>query len=269
MFTRCLVYNWSNSAHRWVYVVTDRLLEGHRILVTGANRGIGWATCQTLAANGAHVVGATRSRNVDFSSKLECLGSKYGVPVSHVELDIADPGSIKLALSSIRKADDPLLGLVNNAGVTYNALFQMSPLESARDVFEVNFFGLFNLMQSCARLMARQRSGSIVNVVSTAAIDGNAGRSVYGASKAAVIALTKASARELGPIGIRVNAVAPGLTETDMLSSMTDEVIANIEGNTDLGRRGQPSEIAEAICFLLSHLASYRSEEHTSELQSP
>jgi len=234
-----------------------RLLHGHRILVTGANRGIGWATCQTLAANGAHVVGASRSSSVEFSTRLESLGSEYRVPVSHVRLDLTDPESIKLALSCVRKADEPLSGLVNNAGVTYNALFQLSHLQAARGVFEVNFFGLLDLMQGCARLMARQRTGSIVHVASTAAIDGNPGRSVYGASKAAVITLTKASARELGPVGIRVNAVAPGLTETDMLTSMTDEVIADVERNTDLGRRGQPSEIAEAICFLLSPMASY------------
>ena len=237
--------------------MSGRLLDGHRVLVTGANRGIGWATCQTLAANGAHIVGASRSNTSGFSTRLQLLGEKYGVPVSHVDLDLADAESIKLALSDIRKADEPLFGLVNNAGVTYNALFQMSPIESARDVLEVNFFSLLNLMQGCTRLMARQRTGSIVNIASTAAIDGNPGRSVYGASKAAVIALTKASARELGPLGIRVNAVAPGLTETDMLSSMADEVIAAVEGTTDLGRRGHPSEIAEAICFLLSPMASY------------
>jgi 3-oxoacyl-[acyl-carrier protein] reductase len=174
-----------------------------------------------------------------------------------VRLDLTDPESIRLALSYVRKAEEPLSGLVNNAGVTYNRLFQMSPLEAARSVFETNFFGLLNLMQGCARLMARQRTGSIVNLASTAAIDGNPGRSIYGASKAAVITLTKASARELGPLGIRVNAVAPGVTETDMLLTMTDEVIADVERTTDLGRRGQPSEVAEAICFLLSPMASY------------
>jgi len=105
--------------------------------------------------------------------------------------------------------------------------------------------------------MVRQRNGSIVNVASTAAVDGNLGKSVYGASKAAVIALTKATAREFAPMGIRVNAVAPGVTETDMLSTMAAEVVADVERTTDLGRRGQPSEIAEAICFLLSPFASY------------
>jgi 3-oxoacyl-[acyl-carrier protein] reductase len=133
----------------------------------------------------------------------------------------------------------------------------MSDLATAHDVFETNFFGLFSLMQGCVRLMARQRTGSIVNVASTAAIDGNPGKSVYGGSKAAVITLTKSSARELGPLGIRVNAVAPGVTETDMLSSMSEDVIAEAEMSTDIGRRGQPHEIAEAICFLISPLSSY------------
>ena len=234
-----------------------RLLEGRLILVTGANRGIGWATCETLVANGANVIAATRSESQAFSTRLEALNIEFGVTARHIELELTDVESIKAALLSIRRFDEPLYGLVNNAGMTYNALFQMSRLESAHEMFETNFFGLFSLMQGCARLMARQQTGSIVNLASTAAMDGNLGRAVYGASKAAVVTLTKASARELGPLGIRVNAVAPGVTETDMLSSMTDEVLAEVESTTDLGRRGQPREIAEAICLLLSPLASY------------
>jgi 3-oxoacyl-[acyl-carrier protein] reductase len=241
-----------------MHVMTGRLLEGQRILVTGANRGIGWSTCQTLAANGAHLVGATRlGTDDDFLDRLEFLGINYGISVMHLELDLSDMESIKEALSSVRRSGQPISGLVNNAGVTYNALFQMSPISSARDVFEVNFFGLFSLMQGCVRSMAREKMGSIVNVASTAAVDANEGKSVYGASKAAVIALTRASARELGPMGIRVNAVAPGLTDTDMLSSMSEEVIADTEAATDIGRRGGPGEIAEVISFLLSPLASY------------
>jgi 3-oxoacyl-[acyl-carrier protein] reductase len=210
-----------------------------------------------LAANGAHVLAGSRATTTEFSSRLDSLASTYEVPVSHLPLDVTDPESIKQALSSIRRNDRPLWGLVNNAGVTNNALLQMSDLATAHDLFETNFFGLLSLMQGCVRLMARQRTGSIVNVASTAAIDGNPGKSVYGASKAAVITLTKSSARELGPLGIRVNAVAPGVTETDMLSSMSEEVVAEAEMSTDMGRRGQPHEIAEAICFLLSPLSSY------------
>ena len=237
--------------------MSSRILENQLVLVTGANRGIGWATCQTLAANGAHVVAASRTGSDEFSERLDSLSEECGTPVSQVRLDLTDSESIKSALSEVRGVGEPLFGLVNNAGVTYNALFQMSQMEPTRGVFEANFFGLLAVMQGCARLMARHKSGSIVNLSSTAAMDGNPGRSVYGASKAAVSTLTKAAARELGPLGIRVNAIAPGMTDTDMLSSMTDEVIADVEKSADLGRKGQPSEIAEAICFLLSPMASY------------
>ena len=235
----------------------DRLLDGENVMVTGANRGIGWATCEALAANGASVIAATRTTDDELEARLAALEAQHGVSVRRQELDLGDPGSVKAALGGLRKADPPLSGLVNNAGVTYNALFQLSPVATARDLFDVNFFALVSLMQGAAKLMARHKRGSIINVSSTAAIDANSGRSVYGASKAAVATLSKAAARELAPLGIRVNAIAPGMTETEMLSSMTDEVIAEVEAATDLGRRGQPPEIAEAVCFLMSPLASY------------
>ncbi|WP_295448949.1 SDR family oxidoreductase [uncultured Thiodictyon sp.] len=237
--------------------MSDRILKGQTILVTGANRGIGWATCQSLAANGAYVIAASRSGGDEFSVRLQALADACGVVASAVSLDLTDGESIREMMLFVRKLERPLTGLVNNAGVTYNALFQMSEIDTAREVFETNFFGPFSVMQGCARLMARHRNGSIVNISSTAAIDGNPGRSVYGPSKAALSTLTRAAGRELGPFGIRVNGIAPGMTDTEMLASMTDEVITGVERNTDLGRRGQPSEIAEAICFLLSPLASY------------
>lgn len=237
--------------------MTDQLFQGQHILVTGANRGIGWATCEALAANGAHVIAGTRSGGEEFVAKLAALSDQHGVHVEHLPLDLTDADSIKQAISTLRKGGTPLYGLVSNAGLTYNALFQMTQLSMARDVFEVNFFGLLAFMQGCVRLMSRQKTGAVVNISSSAAMDANPGRSVYGASKAAVMTLTKASARELAPLGIRVNAIAPGMTDTEMLSSMTDEVIAEVELNTDMQRRGQPSEIAAATCFLLSPLASY------------
>lgn len=236
---------------------TARLLDGEHMMVTGANRGIGWATCQALATNGAHLIAAARSTDDQFEGRLAALAIQCDVTVRHLELALDDPGSIKAALGSLRKADPPLSGLVNNAGVTYNSLFQLSPVTTAHDVFEVNFFGLMSLMQGAARLMARHKRGSIVNISSTAAMDANSGRSVYGASKAAVLTLSRSAARELAPLGVRVNTVAPGMTETEMLTSMTDEVIAEVEAATDMARRGQPSEIAEAVAFLMSPLASY------------
>lgn len=236
---------------------TTRLLNGENVMVTGANRGIGWATCRALAANGADIIAATRRRDEEFEDRLESLASTCGVTAVRVELDLDDPDSVKAALGTLRKVDPPLSALVNNAGVTYNSLFQLSPVAAAREVFEVNFFGLMSLMQGAAKLMARHKRGSIVNISSTAAIDANSGRSVYGASKSAVITLSKSAARELAPLGVRVNVVAPGMTATDMLSSMTPEIIAEVEESTDMARRGRPEEIAEAVAFLVSPLSSY------------
>lgn len=237
--------------------MTSRLLLGEHIMVTGANRGIGWAICQVVAANGAHVTATTRSPDDEFDARLAALAATSGVTVRREALALDDPESIRAVLGKMRKSDPPLTGLVNNAGVTYNALFQLSPVATAHDVFEVNFFGLVSLMQGAAKLMARHKRGSIVNISSTAAIDANSGRSVYGASKAAVLTLSKSAARELAPLGVRVNTVAPGMTATDMLSSMTEEVIAEVEAAADMGRMGRPLEIAEAVVFLLSPMASY------------
>lgn len=235
----------------------QRLLEGEHVMVTGANRGIGWATCQALAANGADLIATTRAPNDEFEQRLASLAQKYSISARSQQLVLDDPDSIKLALQSIRKDNPPLSGLVNNAGVIQNALFQLSPVVAAHELFEVNFFGLVSLMQGATKLMARNRRGSIVNISSTAALDAYSGRSIYGASKAAVITLSKAAARELAPLGLRVNVVAPGMTQTEMLSGMTQDVIAEFESVTDMKRRGRPSEVAEAVAFLLSPLASY------------
>lgn len=177
--------------------------------------------------------------------------------VTPLQLDVADPLSIRSAFAEVKASRIPLTGLVNNAGITHNALLQMTKVDDVGDLFQTNSLGVLQLMQGAARLMMRQRQGAIVNVSSTAAIDGNPGRASYGASKAAVITLTRGAAHEWAAYGIRVNSVAPGVTRTDMLDSMTPEVLAEVEATTDLGRCADPEEIAQAIVFLLSPLASF------------
>jgi 3-oxoacyl-[acyl-carrier protein] reductase len=134
----------------------------------------------------------------------------------------------------------------------------MTSREKLLELFEANFFSQYLFTQYIAKLMVRQKSGSIVNVASTAALDGNAGRSAYGASKAAVVCATKAMAAELAEHGIRANVLAPGITQTDMVAqSMTEQVIRETVEATCLRRMGQPLEIASAALFLASDLSSY------------
>jgi 3-oxoacyl-[acyl-carrier protein] reductase len=164
---------------------------------------------------------------------------------------------MKDKIKELLTSKKPIDVLVNNAGVIYNALFQMSTQAQLRQQFEVNFFAMFMLTQYVSRLMIKQKKGSIVNFSSAVALDGFVGKSVYGASKAAVISMTKSIASELGEFGIRVNCLAPGIIETEMLNTMSEEVLSATRASTDLHRSGNPSEVADAAVFLASDLASY------------
>jgi len=147
--------------------------------------------------------------------------------------------------------------LVNNAGITYNALFQMSTEEWINKTFDVNFVSPILFSQYILKLMLRNGSGAVVNISSSASLDGNSGRSIYGASKASINCATKSIAEELGSKGIRANCIAPGITQTDMLESMTEEVINETVLSTDSKKAGTPEDIANAALFLASDLSSY------------
>lgn len=237
--------------------MSNRIHENKWYLVTGGNRGIGWATAQVLAREGANLILTSRVPSEIWLDRCESLAERSNVRIVPLTLDLESSESIKNLIVDAKNIAQ-IDGLVNNAGITYNALFQMSQQEEMERIFRTNFFGLVQLTQGIVRLMARKRAGSIVNMSSSAAFEGNRGRSIYGASKAAVVTLTKSMARELGPLGIRVNAVAPGITSTDMVTeSMTEEVIQQVTEATLLGRIGRPEEIAESVSFLLSDASSY------------
>jgi 3-oxoacyl-[acyl-carrier protein] reductase len=234
------------------------LLTGKNAVITGCARGIGKKMVEAFAENGANIWACCRTPTTEYEGFIGALASAKGVRITPLYFDLADHAKIKEAVRSIMASKTSVDILVNNAGVTYNALFQMTPLEKMREVFEVNFFSQMVLTQYIVKLMTRQKSGSIINISSTAALDGNAGRALYGASKAAMICVTKAMARELAATNIRVNAIAPGLTDTDMVgASMTEAVIEATIAQTKLGRIGKPEEIASSAVFLASDLASY------------
>lgn len=233
------------------------LLKDKNVIITGCARGIGRAMVETFAANGANIYAHARSASDDFLTDMAVTAERHGVQIWPLCFDLTDTAAMKIAVKQLMTDKRSLHGLVNNAGVTLNALFQMTTEQALRQQFEVNFFALFNFTQSISKLMARQKQGSIVNIASTAAQDGNAGKGAYGASKAAVIALTQSIAAELGELGIRANCIAPGITDTDMLDTLPPAVIEATRNQTDLRRLGQVSDVADAAVFLVSELSSY------------
>lgn len=237
--------------------MSTKLLYGKNAIVTGTARGIGHKIVEVFAANGANVWACARKQTEEMDTYCKELSEQYGVEVKPVYFELTDRTAMKEAFKSIMAEKKTIDILVNNAGITYNALFQMSNEEKIKESFDINFTSPYLFSQYVIKLMLRAGQGSVVNISSTAAIDGNSGRSIYGATKASVWCASKSMAEELGPKGIRVNCIAPGITQTDMLSSMTEEVINETVMATDSQRAGEPVDIANAALFLASDLSSY------------
>ena len=234
-----------------------KILEGKNIIVTGTARGMGRAMLDVFAANGASLWAHARTATPEFLEVCKSISEQYGVEVRPLCFDLTDYDAMKSAVKEIMRSKIPVDGLVNNAGITNNTLFLMTSEAVVRQQMEVNFFAPYLFTQQVAKLMLRNKKGSIVNTSSSAALDGNSGKSAYGASKAALITMTKAIAEEMGPSGIRANCIAPGITETSMLSTMPDYIIEDLKTSVDLRRAGKPEDIANTAAFLLSDLSSY------------
>ncbi len=229
-------------------------LDGKICLITGASRGIGAAAVHRFAEEGAVVYAVARS-----AEKIEAWVREDGLEaqVHPVKLDVADPADCKHLLTNIRKEQGRLDVLVNNAGVEKNERIGMISRKNMQEMFETNVFGLIELMQIAARMMQRSGGGSIVNVSSRVGERGGAGQLVYAATKGAVIAATKSAAKELASLGIRVNAISPGLTDTEMFRTVPAEVMQPRLAAICMGRPAQPREIADAMVFLASDRSSF------------
>lgn len=233
------------------------LLNGKSIIVTGTARGMGKQMVETFAANGANVFAHARRETTEHKEFCSGLSKKNGVQVLPLYFDMRDVEAMKVAIKTIRETKLPIDGLVNNAGVTYNSLFQMTNMDELRNQMEVNFFAPFLFTQYISKLMVRNRKGSIVSISSSAALDGNSGKSAYGASKAAILTMTMCISEELAASGIRANVICPGVTSTDMLSTMPDYIMDIQKEATFLKKVGTPSDIANTAMFLLSDYSSY------------
>lgn len=238
-------------------MVSKRILEGKTVIVTGTAKGMGKQMVETFAQNGANIFAHARTESDDHKEFCESLSETEKVQIMPLYFDLRDTDAIKNAVREIRATKLPIDGLVNNAGVTYNALFQMTDMEELRNQFEVNFFAPFLFTQYILKLMVRSKRGSIVNISSSAALDGNSGKSAYGASKAALLTMTMCISEELAASGIRANVVCPGVTETDMLATMPDYIMDIQKQATFLKKIGKKSDIANTVMFLLSDYSSY------------
>ncbi len=227
------------------------------IIITGASRGIGYAALQQFAERGDNVWACAHYENPEFERKVRILSEQNHVWIKPVYFDLSDEESIKQGIKSIIDEKLQIDVLVNNAGIPFGGLMTMTPMSKLKEVFNVNYFSQIQIMQMVAKKMMRQKNGCIVNVASVAGIETYPGYLAYGASKAAVIWSTKAISKELGVFGIRVNAVAPGLTNTQMTDYKSDEESQKVVQRTSLRRMGEPQEIANAIVYLASEKASF------------
>ena len=228
-------------------------LNGKIALVTGASRGIGAQIALALAQNGAKVIGTSQSQSG--ADGVANALAEYGAEGRALRLDDLD--SIAPFMERLEKDAGPLDVLVNNAGITKDGLAMRMSDEDFDSVIDVNLKAAFRTSRAVLRGMMKKRGGRIVNVGSIVAVAGNPGQANYVASKAGLIGMTKALARELGPRSITVNAVAPGFIETDMTKDLPEELQNSLIRSIPLGRMGSAQEVANAVLFLVSDAASY------------
>lgn len=233
------------------------LLENKVCVVTGGTRGIGLACVREFLAQGAKVaLWGSRQETVD-KALAAVLAETPDAPVAGACPDLTDEAAVAAALDEVVARWGRLDVLVNNAGISQSTPLLDYTAEEFQKVMDLNVKAVFNGCQAATRIMVPQGGGSIVNTSSMVSIYGQKSGVGYPTSKFAVNGLTKSLARELAPTGVRVNAVAPGVTATDMVSALPKEVVDRISMGIAMGRPGEPEEVANAMCFLASDKASY------------
>ena len=237
-----------------------KLLEGKTAIVTGAARGIGKAIALKFASEGANIAFTDLVLNDDMAAGLEATRQEIealGVVCKAYAGNAADFAETEATCKHVKEDFGSIDVLVNNAGITKDGLMLRMTEQQWDAVINVNLKSAFNFIHACSPIMLRQRSGSIINMSSVVGVHGNAGQCNYSASKAGMIGLAKSIAQELGPRGIRANAVAPGFIETAMTAQLPEEVRADWMKKIPLRRGGQVEDIANVCTFLASDMSSY------------
>lgn len=227
------------------------ILKDKIAVVTGGSRGIGKAIVNKFSELGATVYSFSRSEN---SIKNEQISNGK---IITIVCDIRDEKQARTQLLDIKKKEGHIDILVNNAGVMQNALLGMITQQSIQEQFETNVFSLIQMTQTVSRIMKNQHCGSIINLASIIGTRGHEGQTVYSATKGAVVSFTLSASKELASAGIRVNAIAPGTIDTDLLKSISDEKMKEHLNSIKMGRVGTPEEVADLAVFLASDYSKY------------
>lgn len=233
-----------------------KLLENKVCLVTGTNKGIGQAIVEAFAQQGAIVYAHARTPHC-IDNWAATLSTTYQTRVIPVYFDVTDLEASRKSVMDIKTAEKRLDVLVNNAGMVTYEMIPMVQMDTFKSMIEVNILGAFNLLQIASRVMSRQKSGSIINMASVVADKGAAGQVSYATTKGAVIAMSKSVAKELAPMQIRVNAVAPGMVGTERFVDVFEKKFKDKLNNIGMGRLAEPREIADLCVFLGSDMSSY------------
>lgn len=231
-------------------------MEGKVALVTGGARGIGRAIALELAKGGAIVVinyNGSQDKAMDLKQEIESRGGRAEI----YQCNVSDFAKCEELVQGIVKQFGSLDILVNNAGITKDGLLMKMSEEDFDKVIDVNLKGAFNTIRFASRQMLKQKSGRIINLSSVVGVAGNAGQANYASSKAGIIGLTKASAKELASRGITVNAIAPGFIETDMTDALPEKVKESTVSQIPLARFGRPEDVAKLAAFLASEASGY------------
>ena len=244
------------------------ILAGKNVVITGCLKGIGRSTLDLFARQGANIWACSQKKEDAFELHIDQLQEENTVWIKPIYFDFADEIQLKEAVKQIRSDKMVIDSLINIAGMTIDARFHMMSMKDLRQVFEINYFSQLLFTQYITKLMLRQNFGNVVFISSIAGIDGSVGQVSYASSKAAVIALTKSLSAELGPMGIRVNAIAPGVIPTPetyrtfenmaaLRNVSPEEIKKQFIASTPMGRLGTLDDVGNCAAFLASDESSY------------